>query len=222
LTDVIISIAILVVLASIGMWAIHNAVKLNAMFQQRDAAVRVVASKIRRQISLAFLTPNLTAIESYKTVFVGKNKDPDQLFFASQAHRRLYWDSRESDQTEITIWAEPMPDRSPGHVLYHRESERIDEEPDQDGVIQPLAYNVKTVNFRFLDGVTNEWKEEWDSLGVDQLNRLPRAVELSIVYLLPDPKEPGEWVERPQKTTIPLQHADPIVQNGLNTSGFGR
>ena len=150
--DVVISVAILLILTSVCGWALRNAMYLNHLFEKRTAAVRNVAPMIRREIQLAFLTPHVQAINSYKTVFAGKNEDPDQLIFTSQSHRRLYWDSRESDQTEISIWAEPMPDGSEGYVIYHRESERIDEEPDKEGVIQPLAYNVESLDFRYLDG----------------------------------------------------------------------
>ena len=203
--DVVISIAILLSLTVVCTWSLRNAMKINALFEKRTAAVRNVAPMLRSEIQLAFLTKHVQAVNSYKTVFNGKNNDPDQLIFTAQSHRRLYWDSRESDQTEISIWAESMPNGEDGYVIYHREAPRIDDEPDKDGVIQPLAYNVKSLNFRYLDGQRNEWTEEWDSLKSEHLNRLPRAVELSLVYLMPDPVNEGEWVERPQKTTILLQ-----------------
>ena len=220
--DVVISVAILLTLTVVCTWSLRNAMQINHMFEKRTNAVRNVAPLLRREIKLAFLTPNIQAVNSYRTVFNGKNEDPDQLIFTSQSHRRLYWDSRESDQTEISIWAEPMPNGEDGYVIYHRESARIDEEPDKDGIIQPLAYNVKSLNFRYLDGIRNEWTEEWDSLSADHLNRLPRAVELSMVYLLPHPTDEGEWVERPQKTTVLLHHAEPIVRSALEASGFGQ
>jgi len=220
--DVVISVAILMVLTTVCAWSLRNAMFINHLFEKRTAAVRNVAPMLRREIQLAFLTPNVTAINSYRTVFAGKDNDPDQLIFTSQSHRRLYWDSRESDQTEISIWAEPMPDGGEGYVVYHRESSRIDEEPDKGGVIQPLAYNVASLNFRYLDGTKNEWTDEWDSYKSEHLNRLPRAVELSLVYLLPHPIDEDEWVKQPQKTTIMLQHATPIVRSALEASGFGQ
>ena len=222
LMDVVISVAILLVLTTTCTWALRNSMTINSLFEKRVSVVRNVAPMMRRQIQLAYLTANVEAINRYKTVFNGKNNDPDALIFTSQSHRRMYWNSRESDQAEISIWAEPMPDGSEGYVVYHREAPWIDEEPDKGGVIQPLAYNVKSLDFRYLDGRINEWTEEWDSLKTETLNRLPRAVELSIVYLIPDPKQEGEWLERPQKTTVALQHAAPIVRSPADGNGFGQ
>jgi len=222
LIDVVISIAILMVLATLGTTTMLTATKISRILEQREQVMRSAMPQIRDAVRLAFLTPNITAVESYKTVFVGKNDDPDILFLSTQSHRRLYRNTRECDQTEITLWTESMPDGSPGYVLYQREAPRIDEEPDKGGTIQPLAYNVKSFDLRYLDNQNNEWRNDWDSQGVDTPNRLPRAVEISMVTLHPDLKDPDEWVEKNQKATVVLVHSKPVVRSALEASGFGQ
>ena len=211
----------------IGMFATNlltNAVRLNTLISDREPAarsMRVSMGLLRRQLQLAYLTPSISAVETYRTVFVGRDDSPDTLFFATRAHQRLYRDSRECDQAEVTVWAERMPDDSPGYALYHRESPRIDEEPDEGGQPYPIAYNVKTFELRYLDPTTNEWRNEWDSEGADTPSRLPRAVEIALVVYTPNPRKPGEYEERATKTTVVLAFADKLQQQS-GSEGFGR
>jgi general secretion pathway protein J len=221
LIDVVISIAILLVLMTFSAVSIANAVQLNDAMKSQDRSMRAPILRMRRELQLAFLTKDLTAAETYQTVFVGQDNDPDMLWFATRAHQRLYRDARESDQAEITIWAEAMPRTEEyddeGYVIYHREAPRIDEEPGKGGTVHPIAYNVRSFELRYLDGRTNEWKDEWDSRSADNLNLLPRAVEISMVLLYPDPRRDGDWIEKPHKTSVVLEFADPVVQQKANT-----
>jgi type II secretory pathway component PulJ len=225
LLDVAITVSILLVITTMTAVSMRNAIRLNEAMKAQDMTLRGPLMKIRRELQLAFLTPDITAAERYQTVFVGRNEDPDRLWFATRGHQRKYRDSRESDQAEITLWAESMPRRegypSDGYVLYHRESPRVDHEPDEGGVIHPMAYNVRSFDLRYLDPRTNEWREEWDTRTADMPNILPRAVELSMVVLTPDPKNRGEFIEKPFKTTIPLEFAQPMVQQA-GGAGFGQ
>ncbi len=178
---------------------------------------RVTISRFRRELQHAFLTEHVESINQYRTVFVGLNEDPDRLYFSTQSHQRLYRDTRESDQTEITIWAEQSPDGR-GYTLYHREAPRIDEEPDEGGTIYPIAYNVRSFNLRYLDNKTNEWTDEWDSRSSDYSERLPRAVELSMVLLAPDPDDPKDSIEVPYLATVLIQKARPVTRKAWGNS----
>lgn len=225
LLDVMVSVAILVVLTTFTGYSMRSSILLNQAMEAQDRSVRAPMSKLRRELQLAFLTQDLTSAETYQTVFIGEDQDPDILWFATRAHQRLYRDARESDQAEITVWAERMPRvegyEDEGYVIYHRESPRVDEEPGEGGIVHPIAYNVRSFNLRYLDNLTNEWREEWDTRGADTPNRLPRAVEISMVMLYPDPKDPGRWVEKPHISTINLEFAEPMTQQA-GGQGFGQ
>jgi hypothetical protein len=128
------------------------------------------------------------------------------------SHQRLYHNSRECDQTEVTIWGERAKrEQGQGNVMYHRESPRIDGEPDEGGRIWPMAYNVRSFDVRYLDNQTFEWFDEWDTRSADTPYRLPRAVQVGVVFLAPDPDDPDDSIEVPFLTTITLQYADPIT-----------
>jgi general secretion pathway protein J len=215
LIDTMISIAVLVVITSVTAVIMANAVQLNSMMEDYygpNGSARSGIERMRRDIQLSFLTTNTGDIERYQTVFAGYDESPDSLYFATRSHQRLYRDSRECDQTEITIWAESMPDRGDGYVIYLREAPRIDGEPGQGGRVYPLVYNVKSFELRYLDGAKNEWVDEWDSRKPDFLNRLPRAVEIAMVVYTVDPKDRDDLVEKPHLLQVMLDYADPITQ----------
>jgi general secretion pathway protein J len=187
---------------------------------QRDDVARssrVAMEKLKRELQHAYLTKNTGAVNTYQTVFVGTNDDPDKLIFATLAHQRLYRNTRECDQTEVSVWVEPAADRDDGYVLYHREAPRIDEKPDEGGKVLPLAYNVRSFEVRYLDSLNGEWVTTWDSRNVDNANRLPRAVQLALVLMAPDPDDPEhKTVDVPFVTTVALQYAQPLVRSAFN------
>jgi len=215
LIEVVMAISILLLMTTIGWSAIMGSVQMNDALSQRDETVRaarVAMSTMRRELQTAFLTENIIAANQYRTVFVGEDGDPDTLYFASFSHKRMYQDSRESDQTELTWWVERGDSdvTGEGDVLYHREALRIDEEPDRGGRIAPLAYHVDSFNLRYLHPVTGEWVDEWDTRNADHRNMLPRAVQIGLVLLAPDPDDPDRTVKAPFLTTVMLEYADPL------------
>lgn len=218
LVEVMVAIVILLVMSAIVAESLRNSIQFHNLLSDRDGTVRtarVALSRLKRDIQLAYLTPNRTVPDRFQTVFVGLDEEPDKLFFATLNHQRLYINSREADQTEVTVWAEASED-GPGYTLFHREAPRIDEEPDEQGVVWPLAYNVRSFRLRYLDQQDQEWKEEWDTRAADTPYRLPRAVEIGLVLIAPDPSDPkGEsTVDVPFLTTVVLEYAQRLPGPG--------
>ena len=220
MVEVLVAISVLAIMAALTLGSIQGAVLTRDVLAEKDGVnqgASVALSRMSRELQLAYMTSNLSAQSSSRTVFVGVQDEPiDNLWFATLAHRRLYRDARESEQAEVTLWGERDPENADAWVLLHREGPRIDHEPDKDGVILPLAHGVKRLDLRFLDSKTNEWEDEWDSLGVDTPNRLPRAIEILLVLLGPDPDHPDDedrFVEHPFTTTVVLQYAEPLQRS---------
>ena len=229
LVEVMVSIAILVVMSAIIVESLRSSIEFHNLLENRDSTVRgarVSFSKLRRDLQLAYLTPNRAIPDRFQTVFVGLDEEPDRLYFASLNHQRLYLNSREADMTEITVWAERNAE-GPGYTLFHRESALIDGEPDEDGVVWPLAYNVRSFRLRYLDQMSGEWREEWDTRSADTPYRLPRAVEIGLVLIAQDPEDPtGErTVDVPFLATVQVEYAPrlpgPNAAVGSTSAGGG-
>ncbi|MBA2320786.1 MAG: prepilin-type N-terminal cleavage/methylation domain-containing protein [Deltaproteobacteria bacterium] len=215
LVEVMVAITILLIMAAMIFETLSNSIQFNELLSQRDATTRgarVALGTMRRAISLAYLTCNQGNEERYETLFVGVDEDPDQLIFSSVAHQRLYMDTRESDQGEISFFAEEAPDEvGNGYVLFLRESGIVDEEPAEDGRVLPLAYNVRSLDLKYLDQPSGEWRDEWDTRSPDTPYRLPRAVQIGLVMIAPDPEDPERTVDVPFLATVRLRYASPMV-----------
>lgn len=217
LVEVLVSLGLLAIIGTVAFMSIASATNAQVVLEVEDAtnqAARVAMSTVRQDLMMAYLTSNTSAVNTYRTLFVGQNGDPDRLWFASLSHHRKVRDSREADQTEITYWLEDDPGGT--SVLLRREAPRIDQEPEKDGVIYPLAYRVRSFNLRYLNSDTAEWVEEWDTTGADHPNTLPRAVQVMLVLLQPDADDPEKLTERTYATTIPLLFAKPLAKQAMS------
>lgn len=220
LLEIIVALSLLSLIALITFESIANSLTTREALETADIgnqSARVALDRLRRDLRLAYLTPNITAVNTYITSFVAQNGDPDRLWFASLSHHRMYRESRECDQTEITYWTEDDPDMPGAYALLRREAPRIDHQPDKQGLIAPLAYGLRSMDFRYLNSKTGDWLDAWDSTGVDQLQRLPRAVQIVLVFLVPDPNDPARLVEQPFATTVVLHFADRMTQSALSS-----
>lgn len=211
LIEVAVAMAVLVLMGTITFASVSSAVEARNILESNDRvqqSARVAMARLSRELELAWLTSNLQTLPSFRTVFVGKDNEPvDELWFATLAHKRLYRNTRESDQAEVTVWGEPDPDRPGTYILLHRESPRIDEEPDEGGAVYPLAYGVRALRVRYLDPTTCEWADAWDSNSIEQSQRLPRAAQLVLVLEGPDPEDDEATVEHTFATTVRLEYS---------------
>jgi general secretion pathway protein J len=229
LIEVMVAVALLTMIGAVVVGTLRNSLKARDLLAADDRvqqSARVALERLSQELRLAYLTPSTMAVNTYQTVFIARDDDPvDELWFTTLSHRPMYKNTHECDQTEITVWSEPDPENPSLQVLLHREAPRIDEEPDVDGVILPLAHGVKRFDVRFLDGTDGEWMEEWSTIGTETPNRLPRAIKLVLVISSPDLDDPDELVDHTFVTTILLEYAEPLARSvfasGLNQDGAG-
>ena len=213
LIEVMVAVALLTMIGAVVVGTLRNSLKARDMLAVNDAvqqSARVALERLSRELRLAYLTQNTSAVNTYQTIFIAADNDPvDEVWFTSLAHRPMYKNTHECDQTEITLWSEPDPENPNLQVLLHREAPRIDEEPDIDGVILPLAHGVKRFDLHFL----GEWMEEWSTVSTETPNRLPRAVKLVLVISAPDLEDEDELVDHTFVTTILLEYAEPMTRS---------
>jgi len=193
LIEVMVAVGILAGVTAAVFMVFRNSAGIQETVTARSelaAMGRIGLSRMEREVAQAFLSDarkskpagvSDNVDDTFETLFIGEDADPfDKLNFTSRSHRKLYRDSKECSLTEIGYYEEP--DRESRYFkLMHREEDRIDGEPTEGGEVMVLARSVKQLNFRYFDETKNEWLEEWDTTGPDQLNRLPRSVEITMV-----------------------------------------
>lgn len=146
----------------------------------REALQRIV-----RDLSAAYLSmhaPPVPALIIEKTAFVGRNSLPfDRVDFTAFAHMRTERDSHESDQAEVGYFVVKDPDVADKMDLVRREQTPIDLDPLKGGVVNVVAEDVEEFDLRYLDPMTGQWVETWDSMQVTgQPNRLPLEVKITL------------------------------------------
>ncbi len=215
LLEAIVAISILVGITAALFIIFNNSARLQEAVKKESeytAMGRIAMGRIEREVSLAFLSSARAARpggsgdnadETFTTIFVGEDADPmDKLNFTTKSHHKLYKDAKECSLTEIGYYEE-SDEESRYYALMHREEDRIDGEATEGGEVMILARSVKELNFRYFDAEKNEWLDEWDTAGQDQLNRLPRAVEVTLI-IADEEGDERTWIS---KVLLKGQHA---------------
>lgn len=188
LIEVVVSMAILAMIAVL-IWAdfdsLGHAKKVEGMRGDRARQARSGMLRMSRELTGAFLSmhnPQNLALQTRLSAFIGQQGSMyDRLDFMSFAHRRVEANARESDQAEIGYFTAPDPDVEGKMDLVRREQTPADMDPKRGGVVNVLIEDVENLDFRFLDPITNQWLETWDTTQTTgQLNRLPLAVKITI------------------------------------------
>ncbi|MDO8643948.1 MAG: type II secretion system protein GspJ [bacterium] len=142
-----------------------------------------------------------------KTIFLGEDRsEEDALTFSAFSNVRYLKDSKESDQAEISYFLK-RSEEGDQYSLMKRTASPPDADPKEGGNEFSILDDVEGLNFRYYDPKRNEWLNEWNSEGIDFLNKMPRAVEISLKVRHPSSDEEGEWEPLLFKTVVLLEMA---------------
>ncbi len=145
---------------------------------------RSAVARMSREVQSAFISLHVPLdpnFQTRKTAFIATHRSPaDRLDFTSFSHQRIAAGAHESDQNELSYFGSPDP-RSNAIDLVRREAKYIDIDPQHGGVIQVLAENIKSFSLTYLDGITGDWKTDWDSTQLTEAMRLPSQVKIELV-----------------------------------------
>ena len=153
--------------------------------QARNHEIRVAMNRMVADLSSAYISANEDQnLQHRRTLFVGDSaSDVDDLMFSSFAHRTLWADANESEQTLITYSAEENAEMRGQTDLVRRESRRLSNESPDDEPAETdiLLADIERVRFEYYDWRDKEWQETWDSRAADgERGRLPARVRVTI------------------------------------------
>ncbi|AUX49068.1 general secretion pathway protein GspJ [Sorangium cellulosum] len=213
LLEVIVSVGILAIIGTLIYGAFDGMSRSRAgisRMSDRYHQGRAAIARISREIQSAFLSrhqPFDKNIVVRLTAFVGDDTSPaDRLDFTAFAHRRLLRNTHESDQCEIGYFGSRDPDRDKLDLV-RREAKIIDVEPTRGGVVNVLAEDIESFNVEFLDPITGEWTDTWDSTQpAAQFERLPAQVRVTLVLNGGPGGEPIRF-----ETKVPIAMQVPIA-----------
>ena len=189
LLEVLVSIGILALISTLIYGAFDGMARSRAGLTRLDDRYqqgRSALARMSREMQSAFLSMHQPPQQSQQiriTAFVAKDQGTsDRVDFTSFSHRRLGRDVHESDQNELGYFLSRDPDRSDKYDLVRREQKEIDLEPTKGGTINVICEDVTEFDLSYLDAVSGEWTETWDSTqAAGQFLRLPIQIKIRLV-----------------------------------------
>jgi len=186
LLEIMVSMAILAMM-SLLIYGAFNSVtrgKTNeAARMERFREGRGAVLRMSRELSSAYLSDHGSKNPSTAarlTAFVGQGgMSFGRVDFCAFVHRRTERDALESDQSEVGYFAVKDPTQPDVMDLVRREQPNPDADTRHGGHVDVLAHDVEEFSLRYLDPLSGNWLESWDSLSSNgQPNRLPMEVRI--------------------------------------------
>lgn len=191
LLEIMVAVAILAMISVLSWQSMILMMNSQEQSEGRDTqihALRVTYDKFFTDFSQAFLvgTAHKGIKQSSLPAFSG---DQDNVNFATFSARRYFPGAKGSDQAEVGYFLESNPDDTTTSILMRRESDWVDDKPEEGGKAYPLLEDIKQIQFDYYDPKRKEWRPEWDSTQLTNHDRLPRAVRISITLEEKDREE---------------------------------
>lgn len=190
LLEIMISMGIMMTMLGIGWSTFGNSIALKKSSEQIDERyheIRIGMARMVDDLSSAYISSNEDQqLDDRRTLFIGKEaSDVDELRFTTMAHRVLWADANESEQTMVYYFAEKDREDSGKTNLLRRESRRLSNEQweNEPAEIDVLIRNIEEVHFEFWDWNENDWRNTWDSTQADgQKGKLPTRVRIVVEF----------------------------------------
>ncbi len=196
--ELLISIAIVSFMMMIAWSAfaqIGDSRKHMEVVRRDNREIRIAMTRMATDLSMAYLSANETndALEA-RTFFIAKRSGEYPLRFSSLAHRVLWSNANESEQTMITYGLAPDPFERSTTNLVRRESRRMTDEGWDQVIYEAdiLVHDVEKVEFEYWNWRDKEWQPEWDSTQESERGRLPSRVRIKLTVRR---KRGGEYKE---------------------------
>jgi len=151
--------------------------------QERTHTVRVALTRMTREIEMAYLADENTALTNRRTMLIGTVRaDVDQLMFSNFAHQRLRAGAAESDSAVVSYFGERDPDDRRVLNLMRRETRRLQAEDPATmvGESYVLCPDVSRVKFTFYDHKRKEWLTDWNTMNASGQQYLPTHIRITL------------------------------------------
>ncbi len=182
-------------------------------YEQRNHEIRMALRRVVADFEGAYLStnedPNLAATHP-RTMFVAKSgSNVPEIRFSSLAHRPLWADANESEQTVIS-YLEHQDRETRALDWVRREQRRLsNENPEQEPAeLDVLLRDIVKVEIDCWNWRNQEWQDTWNTMQSDgQRGQLPTRVRITVT--VKDLK--GEAVKHSTQARILMQ--EPLVAN---------
>ncbi|PIE65532.1 MAG: hypothetical protein CSA24_02540 [Deltaproteobacteria bacterium] len=148
--------------------------------QERYHAGRIALERMRRELTMAFVS--LHQAEDARTVTLFEGED-DRLVFNTGAHEPLKRNVRQSDQLEVEYFTKSVETEAGDKVdaLMRRVKFHIDDRPGKGGREDILVEGVRKLELEYFDEYAEDWRDEWTVRIDDAIEMRQRLKEVQAV-----------------------------------------
>jgi type II secretion system protein J len=161
LIEVMVAVAIMALLGAMTYGIVFTTVRTQdeAMrMQDRFQSGRVALERIRRELTMAFVSLHQSEDKRTQTLFLGEG---ERLVFNSGAHEPATRGVRQSDQMEVEYRLH-RPRGQQHEALVRRVKYHIDDRPERGGREELLVEGVRALRFSYFDRSREDWTDEWE------------------------------------------------------------
>ncbi len=188
LVETMVAIAILTMVSTLiwgGFAQMSRSKKRIETQLEHEHMIVLALERLSRELASAYVSVHInpgTSLQSMRSAFVGRNRgDRDRIDFTSFSHQRLYRNSHESDQNELSYFLTRHPEKNDVQVLARREQNRVNEDAQRGGRIEIIAEHIQGFELEYFDPISQQWTTSWDTTQASmQPNRLPTQVKIII------------------------------------------
>jgi prepilin-type N-terminal cleavage/methylation domain-containing protein len=227
LIEVMIASAVMVMMMTLAWRTISNtsqARRSSGTYQERNHELRMALGRAVADFEAAYIStyegcPQGTSCPPYptnpthpRTMFVAKSGSRvPEIRFSTMAHRVLWSDANESEQTVIRYLAVDAKDR-PGEYDWVRAEQRrpSNNAPEEEAAeYDVLARNIDKVELQFWNWKNQEWQDTWDTTQSDgQKGWLPSRVKITVTVK----SASGDDIKLTTQARIMMQEALLFIQ----------
>jgi type II secretion system protein J len=192
----------------------------------RDRYAEVFFDRLERELGGTLLVKKREGDDrlAHPYLFVGDDRmqsdaDVDALRFVTQSPSRAASDPLGSGLRMVSY---AVVTQAEGGLALVRQEEALPDGMEKEIQLvdpQPVFADVATFRVRYLDELTGEWVEAWDSTDVALIDRLPLEVEVALA--LEEPDETGELavgMEHSRRIALPVREID---LDAMRAAAFG-
>jgi type II secretion system protein J len=188
LLEVMIAVAVLVIMMTLAWRTIGNTSDTKKKFEkyeQRNHELRMAMSRIVADFEHAYLSRNEDPNATHpRTMLIAKSSSKlPEIKFSTLAHRVLWADANESEQTIISYVSRSNPDKPNQTDWIRREMRRPSNDPPDDlpAELDVIVHDIVSAKLEFWNWKNLDWQDTWDTTQSDgQKGTLPSRVRITI------------------------------------------
>lgn len=161
------------VMVATGVWVLLGVLVSGIMFstistqeqvselQSRFHGGRVALDRLRKELTMAFVSLHQAEDKRTRTVFIGES---NRILFATAAHEPLTRDARQSDQLEVEYRVDSVRNDKGERTkaLIRKVKYHIDDRPGSGGREEVLVEGIKELELEYFDKFREDWTSDWD------------------------------------------------------------